>query len=62
MVCGCTLQVGQRFDCLALTLEMPFKDSAEAPLPALGWSPQRSKKLGAAMLGAVLEMLPRLRA
>lgn len=27
----CVLQVAQRFDCLAVTLEMPFKDTADFP-------------------------------
>ena len=26
-------QIGQAFDCLSLTLEMPFKDSADLPEP-----------------------------
>lgn len=132
-----TTQVGQRFDALSLTLEMPFKDNAggnqsSVPAPRLhacalalatlhmrpggihmpqgpgprpdaahgrcprtalptclphatwaqlalthvhatsavnadlpdavhGWSPQRSARLGAAMLGAVLEVAPHLR-
>ena len=30
--------VGDRFDCLSYTIEMPFKDTANAPLPALGWN------------------------
>lgn len=105
----CSNQVAQRSGCLAVTLEMPFKDTDGYPepkevcvaaaagsclrcayvrvfcasvrahrndrscslwlaaaclLPALlqGWSPQRAKKLGGAMLTAVLEVLPQLRA
>lgn len=92
-------QVGQRFNCLAMTLEMPFKDYAEAPeplqvgrpvdqasfpgagsfiaasyqlyefvwtppslpAPPQGWSPERSARLGADMLSAVLAVLPHLR-
>ena len=27
------VQIGQAFDCLSLTLEMPFKDSADLPEP-----------------------------
>ncbi|MEW5306259.1 MAG: hypothetical protein WDW36_008735 [Sanguina aurantia] len=53
--------VGARFGCLAVTLEMPFKDATGLPEPLQGWSPERSSRLGAAMLGAVLEVLPALR-
>jgi murein tripeptide amidase MpaA len=42
--------IAQRFDCLAFTLEMPFKDNAGLPDPAHGWSGERSKKLGASVL------------
>eukprot|EP00775_Hariotina_reticulata_P004700 gene4700-4952_t len=58
----CTNQVAQRYDCLALTLEMPFKDTAQTPNAQQGWSPERSKLFGAAVLTAVHEMLPKLRA
>ena len=46
--------VMQRFDALGMTLEMPFKDTADSPRPEEGWSPRRSAKLGAAALDAVL--------
>ena len=52
--------VGNTFGCLALTLEMPFKDNADWPDAGAGWSGQRSKRLGAAALEALLAMLPRL--
>jgi len=57
----CTNQLSERFNCFAATLEMPFKDTADHPDNVQGWSPERSKKFGAAMLPAVLEMLPLLR-
>jgi murein tripeptide amidase MpaA len=38
--------------CLALTLEMPFKDNANRPDPLYGWSPARSRRLGADMISA----------
>lgn len=44
--------VGERFGCLAMTLEQPFKDTADTPRPE-GWSPERAKKLGGAVLGAL---------
>jgi murein tripeptide amidase MpaA len=53
--------IGQRYDCLAVTLELPFKDTAGAPEPVQGWSAERSLRFGAAALGAVLEVLPHLR-
>jgi len=57
----CAPQVGQEFDCLALTLEMPFKDSAELPEPVHGYTPDRCRGLGAAFLTALLEVVPSLR-
>ncbi|KAK9828410.1 hypothetical protein WJX81_005410 [Elliptochloris bilobata] len=53
--------IGQRYDCLAVTLELPFKDTADAPEPVQGWSAERSLRFGAAALGAVLEVIPHLR-
>jgi murein tripeptide amidase MpaA len=44
-----------------VTLEMPFKDAADNEEPVRGWSPQRSERLGAALLDAALAVLPRLR-
>jgi murein tripeptide amidase MpaA len=53
--------VGEAFDCLSLTLEMPFKDNAHAPDERTGWSPDRSRTLGASVLEAVETMLEDLR-
>ena len=53
--------VGEAFDCLSLTLEMPFKDNANAPDESRGWSPDRCRTLGAATLEAVLATLDDLR-
>lgn len=47
--------VAQRFGCLALTVEMPFKDNANLPEPGVGWSAGRSKKLGASVLHPLLQ-------
>src|SRR5262249_41728040 len=33
--------VGESFDCLSFTLEMPFKDAANHPDPERGWTPER---------------------
>ena len=57
----CTPWVAQRFDCLSMTLEQPFKDNANAPDPVHGWSPARCQLFGAAHLDAMLRILPHLR-
>ena len=49
--------VGHTFGCLALTLEMPFKDNADLPDPEFGWSAARSRTLGAAMVEPLLATL-----
>uniref|UniRef100_A0A1D1ZMW8 Peptidase M14 domain-containing protein n=3 Tax=Auxenochlorella protothecoides TaxID=3075 RepID=A0A1D1ZMW8_AUXPR len=54
-------QVAQRFDCLAVTLEQPFKDTKETPDKEFGWSPQRAQRLGASLLDAILAVVPKLR-
>jgi murein tripeptide amidase MpaA len=53
--------VGEAFDCLSFTLEMPFKDNANAPDEVNGWSPERSMHLGAATLDSVRDCLDALR-
>ncbi len=56
-----TNQLAERFGpshgCVAMTLEMPFKDNADLPDPAQGWSPERSKLLARDCLAALLEWL-----
>jgi murein tripeptide amidase MpaA len=52
--------VGHEFDCLSLTLEMPFKDNANLPDPAVGWNGARSKRLGAAALAPITAHLQAL--
>jgi murein tripeptide amidase MpaA len=49
--------VGHTFGCLSLTLEMPFKDNANAPDAQVGWSGARSARLGADVLGPLLRHL-----
>jgi len=53
----CTNYMANTFGCLAMTLEMPFKDNADLPDPVEGWSPERCRKLGAANLDAMLSVL-----
>lgn len=57
----CTNALAERFDCLAMTLEMPFKDDANHPDPKQGWSPMRCKQLGASALSPLLAVMPNLR-
>jgi murein tripeptide amidase MpaA len=52
-----TNQLAERFGCLAMTLEMPFKDNDDLPCAEYGWSPERSKHLGRDCLAAILETL-----
>ena len=53
--------VGQRFDCLSLTLEMPFKDNNDAPNPQTGWDGKRSKQLAKDVLTTLSAMVKELR-
>lgn len=52
-----TNQVAERFAACAMTLEMPYKDLADAPEPEQGWSPERCKLLARDCLAALLEWL-----
>ena len=53
--------IAEHFDCLAMTLEMPFKDSAITPDPVFGWSPPRCRKLGESCLDALHAVIGDLR-
>ncbi len=53
--------VAQRFDCLAFTIEMPFKDNHDLPDAVSGWSGARSKLLGGSVLQPVLAVVGQLR-
>jgi murein tripeptide amidase MpaA len=57
----CTAHVAEYFDALAMTLEMPFKDNANAPDPRNGWSPDRSRRFGGACLDALYAVVGSLR-
>jgi murein tripeptide amidase MpaA len=56
-----THAVGQQFDCLAFTLEMPFKDNIDLPDSAYGWSPVRCKQLGEDVMIAMRAVVDMLR-
>ena len=47
-----TTQLAERYNCVSMTLEMPFKDISTCPTRLPGGSPQRSKYLAAACLDA----------
>lgn len=57
----CTTQIAERFDCLSMTLEMPFKDTANAPMPGIGFCPERAKRMGAAALDPLWRVFADLR-
>ena len=56
-----TTQLAERFGAVTMTLEMPFKDNDDLPDEDYGWSPDRSRLLGAACLDAlhaIVDQLP----
>ncbi len=56
-----TNALAERFGCLAMTLEMPFKDNDDLPDTVNGWSTGRSKALGRDCLAALAEIVDTLR-
>ena len=56
-----TTQLAERYGCVSMTLEMPFKDNFDLPDEVYGWSPQRSKYLAYACLDALHAVLPDLK-
>ncbi len=55
----CSNYIGHTFACLAMTLEMPFKDTADSPDALQGWSPERCKRLGMSFIDALWAHLNR---
>ncbi len=55
-----THQLAHRFQAVAMTLEMPFKDTANCPRPETCWSPRRCRKLGHSNLDALAAIIDRL--
>ena len=53
----CTNALAQEFGCLAMTLEMPFKDDANHPDARVGWSPAHAKRLGANAIEPLLKAI-----
>ena len=56
-----TNYVAETWDCLAMTLEMPFKDANVNPDPVAGWSPTRCRQLGRDNLAAMAKTIELLR-
>lgn len=52
--------VAEKYKCMALTIEMPFKDNANLPDVAYGWSPQRCMQFGEDLLIATRAVLAQL--
>lgn len=52
-----TNQVAHRYQAVAMTLEMPFKDHNVNPDPEFAWSPERCKKLAHACLDTLADMI-----
>lgn len=46
----CSNYIAHTFGCLAMTLEMPFKDTVDTPDGLQGWSPERARRLGASCI------------
>ena len=57
----CSKAIGEKFKCLSLTLEMPFKDNDDFPDDIFGWSPNRAKNLGASILYPISAVLPKIK-
>ena len=53
----CASNVAETFGCLAMTLEMPFKDTIDTPNPIQGWSPERAEHLGASSVEAIYRVI-----
>lgn len=45
--------LGEKYNCLSMTLEQPFKDNANDIDERYGWSPPRAKRLGMSVLNAI---------
>lgn len=56
-----TNQIAERFKCLSMTLEMPFKDNANLPDELEGWSPTRAQHLARSCIETLALMVDDLR-
>jgi hypothetical protein len=53
--------IAERFSCLSVLLEQPFKDTSWWQDPVQGWSPERAIRLGESLPPAILGVLSDLR-
>jgi murein tripeptide amidase MpaA len=53
--------IAERFGCLSVLLEQPFKDTSWRQDPERGWSPERAQCLGSSFAEALLRVVPELR-
>ena len=53
----CTKNLGEEFNCLTQTLEMPFKQNDNLPDSIVGWSAERSTKLGESLVNTLLRVV-----
>ena len=56
----CSKNLGEEFNCLSQTLEMPFKQNDNIPNELMGWSPERSIKLGESVVSVLLSIVDEL--
>jgi len=49
----CSKAIGEKFKCLSLTIEMPFKDNACLPDTVYGWSPERCENFGESLVDVI---------
>jgi len=53
----CSKAIGEKFKCLSLTIEMPFKDNANLRDPVYGWSPERCENLGESLIDVIYRIV-----
>jgi hypothetical protein len=53
--------IGERFQCLSVLLEQPFKDTTWQQDPVQGWSPERATRFGATLPTALYGVIDKLR-
>ncbi|MBV1900610.1 MAG: hypothetical protein KUG56_02945 [Kordiimonadaceae bacterium] len=53
----CTDYIAATFNCVSMTLEMPFKDNDDLPDPNFGWSPERCAHLGRSCIDTIHLMI-----
>lgn len=53
--------IAERFDCLSVLLEQPFKDTSQWPDARQGWSPERAQAFGATLPDALASVVETLR-